>query len=85
MEISSRSENHFIDRITLSNAGGNQDLGLTQTLCDSSPISVTGVDVSPATGNIAIGNTIQLTRTITPSNATEQTGIWFNNNYLYDK
>ena len=79
MEISSRSENHFIDRITLSNAGGNQDLGLTQTLCDSSPISVTGVDVSPATGNIAIGNTIQLTRTITPSNATEQTGIWSSN------
>ena len=79
MEISARSKNHFIDRITLSSAGGNQDLGLTETLCDSSPIAVTGVDVNPATGNIAIGNTIQLTRTITPSNATDQTGFWYSN------
>ena len=32
MEISGRSENFFIDRIVLS-ASGNEDLGLTETLC----------------------------------------------------
>jgi hypothetical protein len=80
MEISSRSANHFIDRITLSNAGGNQDLALTETLCDSSPVAVTGLTVTPATGNITIGNTIPLTRTIAPTNATNQTGIWSSSN-----
>ena len=33
MEISGRSENHFIDRIVLS-ASGNEDLGLPETTCE---------------------------------------------------
>ncbi len=76
MELSARSANHFIDRITLSNAGGNRNLALTETLCASSPVGVIGVEVTPETGTINIGNTLQLNRSINPSNATNQSGTW---------
>ncbi|WP_426430415.1 Ig-like domain-containing protein [Winogradskyella sp. HB-48] len=39
-------------------------------------IDVTGVDVTPDTAEIFIPDTITLTATITPSNATDQSGVW---------
>ncbi len=42
----------------------------------SAQVAVTGLSVSPATLNLVIGKTSQITRTITPSNATSQTVTW---------
>ncbi len=39
-------------------------------------VDVTGVDVTPDTAEILIPETITLTATITPSNATDHSGIW---------
>ncbi|MCB0400202.1 MAG: Ig-like domain-containing protein [Winogradskyella sp.] len=39
-------------------------------------VDVTGVDVTPDTAEIFIPDTISLTATITPSNATDQSGVW---------
>jgi uncharacterized protein YjdB len=39
-------------------------------------ISVSGVDVSPATASLTVSQTIQLTETISPSNATDQSVTW---------
>ena len=50
----------------------------TIVVSDSSPviISVTGVDVSPATASIEIGATTTLTATVSPSNATNKSVTW---------
>lgn len=39
-------------------------------------VDVTGVDVTPDTAEISIPDTITLTATITPNNATDQSGVW---------
>ncbi len=39
-------------------------------------INVTGVDVTPDTAEILIPDTIALTATITPNDATDQSGVW---------
>lgn len=39
-------------------------------------INVTGVDVTPETAEILIPDTITLTATITPNDATDQSGLW---------
>ena len=48
----------------------------------SSTVAVTGVSVSPTTASITIGGTttVQLTRTIAPANATNQTVTWTSSN-----
>ena len=43
-------------------------------------VAVTGVSVSPTSASIAVGATQQLTRTITPSNATNQNVTWSSSN-----
>ncbi len=48
MEISGRSENHFIDRIVLS-ASGNEDLGLTETLCDGNQTTSASITIDDLT------------------------------------
>lgn len=40
------------------------------------PVSVTGVDVTPATTTLALAATQQLTATVSPSNAADKTGTW---------
>ena len=45
-----------------------------------SPISVTGVTISPTTASLEIGGTQQLTATVSPSNATDKTVSWSSNN-----
>lgn len=39
-------------------------------------ISVTGATVAPTTASIAVGNTQQLTATVTPADATDTSGAW---------
>lgn len=46
----------------------------------SSDVAVTAVSVSPTAASIAVGATQQLTATITPSNATNQTITWSSSN-----
>jgi len=43
-------------------------------------VAVTGVTVNPTSTSITVGNTQQLTATIVPSNATNQTVSWSSNN-----
>ncbi len=43
------------------------------------PIPVTGVSISPESGTLGIGDTLQLTETITPSNATNIQVTWVSN------
>ena len=58
-------------------AAGN-DIGAFQS--NVSTISVTSVSVSPSIANISVGNTVQLTESVSPSNASDKTGIWSSNN-----
>lgn len=46
------------------------------TLEDSSVTPVTGVTVAPATFNLTVGATQQLTATVAPAGATDKTGVW---------
>lgn len=41
-----------------------------------SPISVTSVNLDVTTANLTVGNTLQLSATVTPHNATQKTVIW---------
>ncbi|MBL6448924.1 carbohydrate-binding protein [Fulvivirga sp. 29W222] len=45
-----------------------------------SPISVTGVSVLPGSMNIEVGNTVQLTAAVSPSNATNHNVEWSSSN-----
>ncbi len=63
--------------ITVTTADG----GFTATSSITvSVINVTGVSVTPTSASMAIGSTQQLTRTITPSNATNTNVTWASNN-----
>ena len=46
------------------------------TYTEPTPIAVTGVDVTPATASIEIGETVELTATVSPSDATNKTVTW---------
>ena len=46
----------------------------------ASTVHVTGVSVSPATASIEAGDTTQLTATVTPSNASDQSVSWSSSN-----
>ncbi|KAG1650588.1 Ig-like virion protein [Nymphon striatum] len=46
---------------------------------EASVIGVTGINISPTSANITVGNTQQVTATITPSNADNQTVTWSSN------
>ena len=85
MEISARSRHHLIDRIVLSKSFNNPtDLSLNVTECDgsqtSSNIPVDGVDVTPNNTNTILGETVQLSAQIVPSNATNQAFSWSSSN-----
>ncbi len=43
-------------------------------------VSVTGITVTPSTYTLINGSTTQLTETISPTNATDQTGVWSSSN-----
>ncbi|WP_088340990.1 DUF5060 domain-containing protein [Robiginitalea sediminis] len=81
LQVSGRSNHHLIDRMTLSlEAEAARDLGLAETLCDSGsgeePIGVTGIQVTPESAGLAIGETLALNATVTPNNATDASVSW---------
>ena len=62
---------------TISNVSGNHAIVVTGNV---TPVSVTGVSVSPNTSSLEVGNTLQLTASVTPSNATNKTVTWSSSN-----
>ena len=63
--------------ITVTTADGGYTATSTVTV---TPVSVTGVTVSPATGSIEMGETLQLTATVVPNNATNKNVTWSSSN-----
>lgn len=59
-------------------ASGRIDMGCDET--GGTSIAVTGVSVSPTTASISVGGTQQLTKTISPTNATNQNVTWSSSN-----
>jgi uncharacterized protein YjdB len=55
------------------------DIGVDESGTSTS-VAVTGVSVSPTSASIAIGGSVQLTKTISPANATNQTVTWSSSN-----
>jgi len=66
MRISLDNPNYNIDKVIITSATGN--------------VPVTGVSVSPSSVSITAGNTQQLTATVTPANATNQSVSWSSGN-----
>jgi len=62
-----------------SNDGGFTDMSAV-TVTPFVPINVTGVEVIPVLSTISIGNTLQLSETVLPNDATDKTGVWSSNN-----
>lgn len=60
-------------------AGSAVDIGVDES-GSTGTVAVTGVSVSPTSASIAVGATQQLTATIAPSNATNQTRTWSSSN-----
>ncbi|NMH89495.1 Ig-like domain-containing protein [Flavivirga algicola] len=64
-------------------SGGKTDTS-TITVTDGgsnpSPVSVTGVSVSPTAGTLNVGQTLNLNETVLPSNATNKAVTWSSNN-----
>lgn len=56
------------------------DMTIAVTIGSVSPISVTGVTVSPTTASLETGGTQQLTATVSPNNATDKTVSWSTSN-----
>ena len=75
MEISARSQFHFLDRIVLSqNISDPTNLNLDETFCDGNnePIAVTGVNMTPGSTTLNVGQTEQLSVNVLPGNAANQ-------------
>lgn len=86
MEISARSSYHLIDRIILHrNASSPTDLNKLETKCSTIPpqnINISGITVSPANSDMEVGNSLQISATVLPSNATNKSLIWTSSNPL---
>lgn len=64
--------------ITVTTVDGNKTATCAFTV---TPVAVTGVSLSPTTGSLIVGGgTIQLTATVSPSNATNKNVIWSSSN-----
>ncbi len=60
--------------------GSNVDFDLVSMSKNNGTVPVSGVSVSPSSASILVGQTQQLTATISPSNATNQNLSWSSNN-----
>lgn len=60
---------------TVSNISADHTIAIN----NAGPVSVTGITVYPTTASIDVGDTLQLTPTIVPSNATDKTVSWNSN------
>lgn len=63
MRIALDNPNHNLDKVIVTSSG-------------SGTVDVTGIAVSPTSSSLAIGNTQQLTASISPANATNQSVNW---------
>ncbi len=61
-------------------SGGKTDTSTITVTGGGSNVPVTGVSVTPTTGTLNIGDTLMLTETVSPSNATDKTVTWSSNN-----
>ncbi len=81
MEISGRSQSHFIDRVALYRAGNGTNLSNPETPCVGNPtIAVTGINITPANVALEVGQTAQLNETVSPANATDKSVSWSSSN-----
>ena len=83
MELSARSTFHLIDRLVLhQNASNPLSLNNLETRCTDggTSVPVSGINVSPTSVALLVGNTQQLSATVSPSNATNKTVIWSTSN-----
>ena len=81
MEISGRSQSHFIDRIALYRTGNGTNLNNPETPCNgNTSIAVTGLNVTPTSVSLEVGQTTQLNATVSPANATDQSVSWSSSN-----
>lgn len=60
--------------------GGGMNLNWVNFVQEPSTVPVTGVSVSPSTSNLEIGQTQDLTETVSPSNATNPSVTWSSSN-----
>jgi hypothetical protein len=67
--------------INITASGGAANLsGIEIRSVTTTNVPVTGLSVSPTTMNVLVGKTGQLSRTITPANASNQTVVWTSSN-----
>ena len=80
MQLSGRSAHHLIDRIVLArDPAGSTQLDLEETICADTgeePIAVTGLNLTPTSVTLEVGQQIQLNAQIIPENATNRTLNW---------
>ncbi|MBQ6452670.1 MAG: Ig-like domain-containing protein, partial [Solobacterium sp.] len=62
---------------TVRSSGNDDEVTISEA---EDPVAVTGVSVTPKTAEIEARNTVQLTATVTPSNATNKTVTWSSSN-----
>jgi len=83
MEIAARSEGHVIDRILLHKQVANaQNLSNPETPCSGggTTIAVTGVNVTPASLSLEVGQTGSLSAAVAPNNASNKVVAWSSTN-----
>jgi hypothetical protein len=81
MEVSGRSQSHFIDRIALYRAGNGTDITNPETPCSgNTAVAVTGISLTPANVALEVGQTAQLNETVSPANATDKSVSWSSSN-----
>jgi hypothetical protein len=61
--------NYYVTELSTGNKTAAITLGFAQAVTAAAQVSVTGVTVSPSTASIAVGATQQLTPTVAPANA----------------
>lgn len=64
------------DIITFSTEFKVADADTIQVIDTDNEVPVTGVSLTPATTSVVVGATRQLTATVSPTDATDKTGVW---------
>lgn len=66
--------------ITAKDGSGVKSTKAIRVINSASTVSVTGVSVSPTNGKVEVGKTLQLSATVSPSNATNKNVTWTSSN-----
>ncbi|AZQ64769.1 T9SS type A sorting domain-containing protein [Flammeovirga pectinis] len=74
------TSNGVVEMSTIASGGTNTYISFEEVGGGSSTIAVSGIQVSNQNGVMYTGNTVQLTATLTPSNATNQNKNWSSSN-----